>query len=336
MPIRPAISMSASSSKTRCRPTISASPGIRLLGHINSQEKFDEIAAFLGASYFRSVGRDQVYGLSARGLALKTADADGEEFPLFRAYWVEKPTSDSDSVVVHALLDSASVSGAYRFTIKPGDVDGDGRRGDAVSAGRSRPRSGSPPARRCSTSAPNGREKVDDYRPEVHDSDGLLMVNWAGRAHLAPARQSDQASDQRLRRYRAARFRPDAAQSRSRNLPGLRSQLRAQAEPLGRAGRRLGRRRGGAGRDPERLGDQRQHRRLLAAQAADHGRLGILVCLPAVLGRRAPARSGRRNGESDHAGPSVAARRIADPPLRRRLRASRNQNRRRRLCRRRR
>jgi periplasmic glucans biosynthesis protein len=153
--------------------------GLRLLGHLNSQEKFDEIAAFLGASYFRSVGRDQVYGLSARGLALKTGDADGEEFPLFRAYWVEKPKSDSDSVVVHALLDSASVSGAYRFTIKPGDsmvMDVEAvlfPRVDLAKVGLA-------PGTSMFYFGANGREKVDDYRPEVHDSDGLLMVTGRG------------------------------------------------------------------------------------------------------------------------------------------------------------
>jgi glucans biosynthesis protein len=55
--------------------------GIRLLGHINSPDGFDEIAVFLGASYFRSLGRGQVYGLSARGLALKDGSAGGRRVP---------------------------------------------------------------------------------------------------------------------------------------------------------------------------------------------------------------------------------------------------------------
>jgi glucan biosynthesis protein len=68
--------------------------GIRLLGRINRQDHFDEVAVFLGASYFRSLGRNQLYGLSARGLALKTGEPEGEEFPLFRAFWVELPAKE--------------------------------------------------------------------------------------------------------------------------------------------------------------------------------------------------------------------------------------------------
>ena len=60
--------------------------GIRLHGRINSPDRFDEVAVFQGASYFRSLGKDQVYGLSARGLALKVGEPEGEEFPLFRGF----------------------------------------------------------------------------------------------------------------------------------------------------------------------------------------------------------------------------------------------------------
>ena len=82
---------------------------------------FDEVAVFQGASYFRSLGEDQVYGLSARGLANKTAEPEGEEFPAFRAFWIEEPSSRAtQTLVVHALLDSPSVAGAYRFQIHPG------------------------------------------------------------------------------------------------------------------------------------------------------------------------------------------------------------------------
>ena len=95
--------------------------GIRLLtNRINRPEVFDEVAVFQGASYFRSLGRDQVFGISARGLALKTGAPEGEEFPIFRAFWVETPAKDSDTIVVNALLDSKSVAGAYRLTIRPG------------------------------------------------------------------------------------------------------------------------------------------------------------------------------------------------------------------------
>ncbi len=153
--------------------------GLRLLGRINSPDVFDEVAVFLGASYFRSLGEGQVYGLSARGLALKTADSEGEEFPLFRAFWVEKPMPDAETVVVHALLDSASVSGAYRFSIRPDQstvIDVEVTLFPRVDLAKL----GLAPASSMFFFGPNDRKNVDDYRPEVHDSDGLLMVNGRG------------------------------------------------------------------------------------------------------------------------------------------------------------
>src|SRR6185369_15608377 len=98
--------------------------GIRLIGRINGQsnspQDFGEVAVFQGASYFRSIGRNQIYGLSARGLAVKTAEPEGEEFPLFRAFWIEEPGRTDQALTVHALLDSPSVAGAYRFKVHPG------------------------------------------------------------------------------------------------------------------------------------------------------------------------------------------------------------------------
>src|SRR6185503_755387 len=96
--------------------------GFRLHAPINRPDYYDEIGVFLGASYFRAVAKGQVYGLSARGLSLKTADPKGEEFPNFRTFWIERPAKGASSIVVHALLDSESAAAAYRFTIRPGDT----------------------------------------------------------------------------------------------------------------------------------------------------------------------------------------------------------------------
>lgn len=159
--------------------------GIRLLGRINAPDRFDEVAVFLGASYFRSLGRNQTYGLSARGLALNTAGADGEEFPLFRAFWVEEPVADSDTIVVHALLDSQSVAGAYRFSITPGDataMDVETTLFPRVELTKV----GLAPASSMFFFDANGREDVDDWRPEVHDSDGLLMEAGSGETIWRP------------------------------------------------------------------------------------------------------------------------------------------------------
>jgi glucans biosynthesis protein len=159
--------------------------GWRALYPINRTRVFDEVVVFQGASYFRSLARDQVYGLSARGLAIKTADPTGEEFPTFRAFWIERPSRGAHVLVAHALLDSPSTSGAYRFTVRPGDstmIDV-----EAVLFPRTKlDNVGLAPATSMFMFSANGRERADDFRPEVHDSDTLLIFNGSGEHLLRP------------------------------------------------------------------------------------------------------------------------------------------------------
>jgi len=153
--------------------------GFRLHGPINRPDYFDEIAVFQGASYFRAVGKGQTYGSSARGLAVKTGDAGGEEFPAFRAFWLEQPRPGVDSVVIHALLDSPSAAAAHRFTIRPGDetlmsvemtvyprVDIDQVGIGALTS--------------MFMFGPNDRDGIDDFRPMVCDANGLSIVTGNG------------------------------------------------------------------------------------------------------------------------------------------------------------
>lgn len=150
--------------------------GLRLHARLNRPDYHDEVGAFLGASYFRAVAKGQAYGLSARGLSVNTADPKGEEFPGFRAFWIEKPPATADSVVVHALLDSQSAAAAYRFTIRPGEATiydiemALFPRADIAQAGIATLTS-------MFQFAPNDRDGVDDFRPAVHDSDGLAIRN---------------------------------------------------------------------------------------------------------------------------------------------------------------
>lgn len=85
--------------------------GFRLHYPLNS-DYYDELISFLGASYFRALGKGQKYGLSARGLAIDTALQTGEEFPIFREFWIVRPKRKDKSVTIYALLDSPSVTGA--------------------------------------------------------------------------------------------------------------------------------------------------------------------------------------------------------------------------------
>jgi glucans biosynthesis protein len=153
--------------------------GFRLHFPLNRPDLLDEICTFLGASYFRAVGKGLGYGLSARGLAIKTADPAGEEFPVFRAFWLERPNPGANSIVVHALLDSISAAASFRFTIRPGDAtvfDVQATvfpRVELASVGIA-------PLTSMYWFAPNDRNGIDDYRAAVHDSDGLMIATSRG------------------------------------------------------------------------------------------------------------------------------------------------------------
>lgn len=95
--------------------------GVRVL-KASSGQGWQDLALFQGATFFRSLARGQAYGVAARGLSIRTGDAQGEEFPLFRALWIEKPGPASGALVIHALLDSPSLTGAFHFTLHPGDA----------------------------------------------------------------------------------------------------------------------------------------------------------------------------------------------------------------------
>ncbi len=153
--------------------------GFRLRAPINRPDSFDEFVLFQGASYFRATAKGQGYGLSARGLALNTGASEGEEFPFFRAFWIEQPTPQSSALVVHALLDSASTTGAYRLTIRPGDttvMDVELTLYPRVELKQA----GLAPLSSMFFFGPNDRAGIDDFRPAVHDSDGLAIWNGRG------------------------------------------------------------------------------------------------------------------------------------------------------------
>ncbi len=142
-------------------------------------ENFDEIGSFVGASYFRLLGVDQRYGISARGLALNvTHHKAPEEFPDFVEYWFIEPKPDATELEFYALLDSPSVTGAYHFKIKPGiSTDADITatlyfRNEVKSLGLA-------PLTSMFWYGENSAERrFQDWRPEVHDSDGLLFTTW--------------------------------------------------------------------------------------------------------------------------------------------------------------
>src|SRR3954466_10599127 len=153
--------------------------GFRIHGPINRPDYFDEIGVFLGASYFRAVAKHLSYGLSARGLSLNTADPKGEEFPNFRTFWVERPAKGASSIVVHALLDSESAAAAFRFTIRPGETTMYDIEATLFPRAQIE-QIGLATLTSMYFFGANDRGGVDDFRPEVHDSDGLAIQNGGG------------------------------------------------------------------------------------------------------------------------------------------------------------
>ena len=151
--------------------------GFRIHAAIKKMEYLDEVIVFLGASYFRALGRDQVFGLSARSLAVDTAESSGEEFPFFREFWLVTPKPEDRELTVYALLDSPSAAGAYRFVIKPGEqttVAVDAR----LFMRREVRKVGIGSLMSMFFHGENTARTVEDFRPEAHDSDGL-PVNFA-------------------------------------------------------------------------------------------------------------------------------------------------------------
>lgn len=149
--------------------------GFRIHAPINRRDHYDEFMVFQGASYFRGVGKGQFYGLSARALSLETASPRSEEFPNFRSFWIEKPETP-ESITVHALLDSPSVAGAYTFLIRPGRetiVETEA----VLYPRRTLANVGLAPLTSMFLKNPHDPNGPLDFRPSIHDSDGLAVWN---------------------------------------------------------------------------------------------------------------------------------------------------------------
>lgn len=166
------------SARDAARPGIGHA-GFRVHYPLNGPDSKDEVAVFLGASYFRLLGAGHVHGLSSRGLAVNTAEPGGEEFPDFREFWLVRPGPRDTTLTFFSLLDGPSVTGAYRFELDPGDpttMDVEAR----LFARRDVAKLGVAPLTSMFLHGESRARDVDDFRPRVHDSEGLLMHTSAG------------------------------------------------------------------------------------------------------------------------------------------------------------
>lgn len=164
--------------------------GFRIHYPINREDYKDEVLVFQGATYLRGLGKGQRYGMSARGLAVDTGELSGEEFPQFTEFWIKWPRAEDHELTIYALLDSPRLTGAYRFVLKPGDstaVAVTSRlffRADVSKLGVA-------PLTSMFLFGENQPSAREDYRPEVHDSEGLMVKSddeWIWRPLVNPRR----------------------------------------------------------------------------------------------------------------------------------------------------
>lgn len=172
--------------------------GFRILSQLNASNRWDELGAFQGASYFRLLAKNLHYGISTRGLALDCGETDRpEEFPIFTDWWLGKPDKDAKTLTLYALLDSVSCTGAYEFHINPGDPTvcdvnavlflRERKNIDAVNTNTASIKTfGFAPLTSMFWFGKNSERKFDDYRTEVHDSDGLLVQMGNGEVFWRP------------------------------------------------------------------------------------------------------------------------------------------------------
>jgi glucans biosynthesis protein len=155
--------------------------GLRAFSNLNSPTYKDELVVFSGASYFRALGSGQRYGLSARGLAVDTAGSAKEEFPRFTEFWLEKPTGDAKKITVYALMDSPRMTGAYRFDVTPGEQTVTEVHARVFMRQTDTPVAtlGMAPLTSMFFFGEN-QTRPNDFRPEVHDSDGLMVATGEG------------------------------------------------------------------------------------------------------------------------------------------------------------
>jgi glucans biosynthesis protein len=153
--------------------------GFRVHHPLNRSDVLDEVISFLGESYFRALGKNQVWGLSARGLAVNPFTKAPEEFPAFTKFWLERPGSYAQALHFYALLEGPSVTGAYEFWLEPGE-DTRLRVKAALFLRKKVERLGLAPLTSMFWFGENTSNTFGDFRPEVHDSDGLLVLNGSG------------------------------------------------------------------------------------------------------------------------------------------------------------
>ncbi|MBB6430338.1 glucan biosynthesis protein [Algisphaera agarilytica] len=151
------------------------------------KETFNEFMSIQGGCYFRAIGFGQHWGSSARGIAINTGLPEPEEFPRWAELWVKQPAPGDTSLTLYGLLNGPSVTGAYRFVITP-DTTTSMDITSHVFFRQSVRKLGIAPITGMFLFGEESPARFGDYRPEVHDADGLLMQHANGELNWRPLR----------------------------------------------------------------------------------------------------------------------------------------------------
>ena len=148
--------------------------GFRIHYPLNQPNIADELAVFLGASYFRLLGPGQAHGLSSRGLAIDSGLNRPEEFPIFTEFWLVQPDHNTETLEFYALLESPSITGAYKFELAARETTSL-KVTSYLYPRKNIEKLGVAPLTSMFLYGPEQASQFDDYRPQIHDSDGLLV-----------------------------------------------------------------------------------------------------------------------------------------------------------------
>ncbi len=153
--------------------------GFKLTYPLDGPGVANQFLVFAGASYFRGVAQGNSFGLSERGVAVDTGLPSGEQFPSFTEYWLVRPSPSARAMRLYALLDGKSLTGAYQFIVRPGAPTR--VQVKAVLFPRAAIKQlGVAPLTSMFFYGANTPRPAGEWRPQVHDSDGLLIHNGTG------------------------------------------------------------------------------------------------------------------------------------------------------------
>ena len=268
----------------RPRPSISALPAFGSMRRSTGPTITTRSASFSARAISAPSPRARLYGLSARGLVDQHRRSQGRGVPVLQG--VLDREAGSQAPTPSSCMRCSTARARRRPIASP---SGPATPPSSTSKWRSIRASdlehaGLAPMTSMFFFGPNDRKDVDDFRPAVHDSDGLAICNGRGEELWRPLHNP---RDLQVSAFADLNPRGFGLMQRQRDFlayQDLESQFRAPAEPVGRADRRLGRRRGQADRDPDQGRDPRQHRRVLAAQGAAAGQGRAHLHLSPALG----------------------------------------------------